>query len=56
MRRTRRVDKRSRTVKFYISKEEACMVKRQAKDLGLSVPAYIRLLIRQEGGGDCNGF
>ena len=49
MSRGKKVDKRSRIVKFYISKEEACMVKRQAKDLGLSVPAYIRLLIRQDG-------
>jgi predicted DNA binding CopG/RHH family protein len=50
MRCTRRVDKRSKTVKFYVSKEEVCMIKRQAKDLGLSVPAYIRMLIRQEDG------
>jgi len=36
-------------VKVLLSEAEARMLKRQAKDLGLSVVAYVRMLIRQEG-------
>jgi len=42
--------KRTKTVRIYMSKEEVEMLKRQARNHGLSVPAYIRMLIRQEGG------
>jgi predicted DNA binding CopG/RHH family protein len=48
--------KRSATAKFYLSEGEARTLKRQARNHGLSVPAYIRMLIRQEGGANYNGF
>jgi prolyl-tRNA editing enzyme YbaK/EbsC (Cys-tRNA(Pro) deacylase) len=47
MSRAKKADKRSITVRVYVSKEEARMTKRQAEDLGLSVPMYIRTLIRR---------
>jgi hypothetical protein len=50
MSRTRRVDKRIKTIKFLLSKVEAGMLKRQAKDFGLSVPVYVRMLIHQKDG------
>ena len=58
MSRAKKADKRSKTVRVYVSKEEARMAKRQAEDLGLSVPAYLRMLIREEGGlvGRGHGF
>ena len=45
MRAAKMADKRSETVRVYLSKEEAKMTERQAEDLGLSVPAYLRALI-----------
>ena len=39
--------KRTKAVGIYLSKEEVKMLKRQARNHGLSVPAYIRMLIRQ---------
>jgi len=49
MRAAKMADKRSETVKFYLSEGEARMLKRQARNHCLSVPAYVRGLIRQEG-------
>jgi len=45
-------------VRVYLSKDEVKMTRRQAEDLGLSVPAYLRMLIREEGGlvGRGHGF
>lgn len=37
----------AKTVKVYLSKEDVEMLKRKARGRGLSVPAYIRMLIRQ---------
>ena len=58
MRAAKMADKRSETVKFYLSEGEARMLKRQARNHCLSVPAYVRGLIRQEGGlvGRGHGF
>jgi 16S rRNA U516 pseudouridylate synthase RsuA-like enzyme len=54
----KKANKRSEAVKFYLSEGEARMLKRQAKDFGLSVPDYVRMLIRQEGClvGRAHGF
>jgi hypothetical protein len=40
--------KRTKTVKIYLSKAEAGMLKRQARNNSLSVPDYVRKLIRLE--------
>jgi hypothetical protein len=42
--------KRTKTVGVYLSKAEVRMVKKQARNHGLSVPAFLRLLIRLDGG------
>lgn len=47
--KSRGLIKRTKTVGIYLSKEEVEILKRQARDRGLSVPAYIRMLIRQHG-------
>ena len=40
--------KRTKTVRIYMSKEEVEMLKRQARNHGLSVPVYLRVLIHQK--------
>lgn len=48
MRQPREIDKRTKRIKIYLSKKEIGIAKRQARDLGLSVPGYLRMLIYQQ--------